>query len=213
MTVGKALEVWSVQALCDLGIFLSLLSAALHAADGYVARQFGSLALRMSTDLARALVLVVRDGALLLAVLIGLFHLNLDLMADIKIGLPFVPMATVVLLAALLVKLAGDAAAPGRARRIAGGLVVLGATLNFAGFVLVMEAPGAEYGFAGDSAWAALRALRSNLNPRLSVACFGVALPLVVLAPVVAALAARRGRSARSAARPSGGTDALGRLD
>jgi hypothetical protein len=50
------------------------------------------------------LYVLLRDGTLFVAVLLGFWTLNLDLMADIKIGLPFVPLGTVALAAALLLK-------------------------------------------------------------------------------------------------------------
>lgn len=48
--------------------------------------------------------MVLRDTTLFLAVLFGFFHFNLDIMSDIKVGLPFVPLGTAVLAVALLLK-------------------------------------------------------------------------------------------------------------
>lgn len=192
MTVAKALEVWSAQALCDLGIFLSLFSFLLEAARPNIERHLGGLSVRMSADFARTAYLALREGSLALAVAIGLFHLNLDLMADIKIGLPFVPMATVVLLAALLVKLSGTPLRADRRRRLTEGLVATGALLNLLGFVLVMEGPGAEYGLSPDSPLMHLVSWRSNANPRLAMACFVGAFALIVLEIAVVLVAVAR---------------------
>jgi hypothetical protein len=114
---------------------------------------------------------LAQEGSLLVAVLAGLVHLNLDLMADIKIGLPFVPLGTVALAWALLGKLGPDREAPA-ARRAVCLRVALGALLNLLGYVLVMEAPGSEYAAWATGPLQALKALRSNLNPGLAVLCF-----------------------------------------
>ncbi len=100
----KALEVWTAQTLCDVGILLSILSFILYLARPYFERVLRSLTLRVAADLWWVAYLVLRDGSLLVASLFGILYLNLDLMADIKVGLPFVPLGTAVMGAALVVK-------------------------------------------------------------------------------------------------------------
>ena len=84
MTTVKALEVWTAQTICDLGILLSLVSVLLHAGRPYFERILGRMTLRVAADLWWVMYVVLRDGTLFLALLFGLWHLNLDLMADIK---------------------------------------------------------------------------------------------------------------------------------
>lgn len=179
MSLSKELEVWTAQTLCDTGILLSLVAWGLHLARPYFERVLGRLTLRVASDLWWMLYLVARDGALLGAALLGLLTLNLDLMADIKIGLPFVPLGTVALVGALAAKVLWPTEdAPVLHRRML-GLVTLGAWLNGAGYVLVMEAPGAEYAAAQSPAWVWLRSLRSNANPALSTWTFLLACALL----------------------------------
>src|SRR5947207_958272 len=101
MTNAKALEIWSAQTLCDIGILVSILSFCLHVGRPYFERILSRFTLRVAADLWWVAYVVLRDGSLFLAFLFGLLNLNMDLLADIKIGLPFVPFGTVLMAAAL----------------------------------------------------------------------------------------------------------------
>lgn len=125
--------------------------------------------------------MVLRDGSLLIAALFGFWHLNLDLMADIKVGLPFVPLGTVLLSAALYVKVFRNAEDLNRSYRIATGLVTAGAVLNAIGWVLVMEGPGGEYEAAKTGFWRFMLSLRSNANPELATVTFYITIALMTL--------------------------------
>jgi hypothetical protein len=127
---------------------------------------------------------IFRDGTLLLAVIIGLFTLNPDLMADIKIGLPFVPLGTVALAAALVVKVFRNAEDVNKSFRLATWLVAIGLILNTIGFVFVMEAPGEEYNLGRMAFWQAMRSWRSNANPNLSMITFYISALLLSLLAV-----------------------------
>ena len=188
MTNLKALEIWTAQTICDVGILLSIVSALLHAARPYFTRVLGTLTLRVAADLWWLGYVVARDVTLFVALLCGLWTLNLDLMADIKIALPFVPLGTVVLAAALAAKVLFGTDAPGGVRRFAGVAVALAASLNLFGWVFVMEGPGDEYAAAASPFWATLRGLRSNLNPELSTATFVIAGTLLLLVGTISAI-------------------------
>jgi len=171
MPLEKALEAFSAQSLCDLGIFLSIFSFMLHLGRPTADRAFAGAVPKLAGAMTSGLYTVLEDGSLVLAVLAGFFHLNLDLMADIKIGLPFIPLGTVVLAWALLGKLQGRGPArPAHARR----RVAAGALLDPLGYVLRVEAPGSEYTTPGPGFPGSPRALRSNQNPELSILCFYV---------------------------------------
>ncbi|MBI2214779.1 MAG: hypothetical protein HYU52_14125 [Acidobacteria bacterium] len=179
MTTLKALEIWTAQSVCDVGILLSFVSLLLHLGRPYFERILGRLTLRVAADLWWLAYVVLRDGTLLVAALCGLWCLNLDLMADIKIALPFVPLATVALVIALALKVFGNAEDLNRRYRGVVLWVALAAFLNMIGYVFVMEAPGPEYAVARQPFWQAMRALRSNANPDLAVATFYVTLLLI----------------------------------
>lgn len=198
MTPAKALEIWSVQSLCDLGIVLSILSWLLHIGRPYFERIQARLTLRMAAELWWLGYIGLRDGALLIALLTGLFCLNLDLMADIKIGLPFVPLGTVALAGAVWCKVFRNAEDVNANWRASVRLAGIGALLNMLGFVLVMEAPGGEYEAAKTLFWRTMVSWRSNQNPGLATLTFYLtAATLAVLAIAAAVKAARLCREKR----------------
>jgi hypothetical protein len=181
MTTMKALEIWTAQTICDVGILLSIASALLHIGRPYFERILGRLTLRVAADLWWLAYVALRDGTLFLAFILGFWTLNLDLMADIKIGLPFVPLGTVVLGVALAVKVFCNAEDVTRARWIAAVLTTGGAALNTLGYVLVMEAPGHEYAAATTAFWRTAVSWRSNTNPALATATFYLSIGLLTL--------------------------------
>lgn len=93
MTILKSLEIWTAQAVCDGAIAFSIIAFLLHVARPYFERVYARLTLSVASDIWWLTYLVIRDGALFVSAVAGLWVLNLDLMADIKIGLPFVPFA------------------------------------------------------------------------------------------------------------------------
>lgn len=204
ITLPKGLEIWTAQSICDIGILLSVVAFLLHLGRPYFERILGRLTLRVGADLWWILYVLLRDGTLFLALLAGLLTLNLDLMADIKIGLPFVPLGTVAIAAALATKVfsnAEDVAAPGF--KLSFLLTGLGALLNALGYVLVMEAPGDEYSRFGSAGLRELSAWRSNANPDLATVTFYIAIALLAVIAAASTLKALGafGRAAREGKR------------
>jgi hypothetical protein len=93
-------------------------------------------------------------------------------MADIKMGLPFVPFGTVVLSLALVTKAFYSTGNVDRSFRISTYWVTCGALLNTMGYVLVMEAPRAEYADARTAFWKMMHSCCSNENPELATITF-----------------------------------------
>lgn len=176
MTNLKALEIWTAQTLCDIGILLSIVSLLLHIGRPYFERLLARFPLRVAADIWWLTYVVMRDGSLFGAVLTGFWVLNLDLLADIKVALPFVPLGTVLLSWALLLKVFRNAEDLNRTYLRVTGLVTAGAVLNAVGWVLVMEGPGAEYAAARTGFWRFMLSLRSNANPELATVTFYVAI-------------------------------------
>ncbi|KAB2881581.1 hypothetical protein F9K33_00575 [bacterium] len=172
METYKSLEIWTAQTLCDLGILASVISCLLHIGRPYFERILSRFTLRVAADLWWMMYVLLRDGSLFLAVLFGFLNLNLDLMADIKIGLPFIPFGTVALAAALAVKVFHNTEDINKAFRFTTYLVVIGGVFNIVGYVFVMEGPGSEYAVAQTAFWQTLHSWRSNKNPELSVMTF-----------------------------------------
>lgn len=185
--IPKGLEIWTAQTLCDIGILLSLVSFMLHVGRSYFERIQSRLTLRVGADLWWMMYVLLRDGTLFLALLAGLLNLNLDLMADIKIGLPFVPLGTVAIAVALVIKVFGNSEDLGaRGFKLSFLFVILGTVLNLLGYVLVMECPGDEYTKFGTMGLRSLEAWRSNQNPELATVTFYIAIALLAAIGAVA---------------------------
>jgi hypothetical protein len=192
MSTFNSLEIWTSQTLCNAGIFLSVFSFLLHIGWPYFERIPGSFSVRVAADLWRMVYVTFRDGSLLFAVLLGLFSLNLDVMADIKMGLPFVPLGTVALSIALVVKAFHKTKDQTRSLRVSTYWVICGALLNMIGYVLVMEAPVAEYDEARNAFWKMMRSCSSRENPELATMTFYATFLTLILIGGYAAIKAIR---------------------
>lgn len=172
MNTYKALEIWTAQTLLNTGILFSIISALLHIGRPYFERILSRMTLRVAADMWWLIYTILRDGLLFFAVLFIFLNVNLDLMADIKVGLPFVPFGMVVLVIALVIKVFRNTEDFNKLAKINNYIISLGAFLNFLGYVFVMEAPGDEYAVAKEPFWIFMKSLRSNLNPSLSTTVF-----------------------------------------
>jgi len=199
---GKDLEVWTLQTFCDAGILLSFTTFVLHVGRGYFERTVRQLQAKMAEEMWWVTYLLVRDASLFAAVLIGFLMLNPDIMADIKIGLPFVPLATVLMTWAGLVKLTSRGGGDIAARNWATTLLALAAASNTIGFTLVMEAPGNEYAHVKTAFWQAMRSLRSNANPDLAIWTFYVCFAAMVALVIAFMLRARKQAAAEESPLP-----------
>jgi hypothetical protein len=65
-STGKALEVWTAQTVCDLGILLSIVSFLLHIGRPYFDRILSRFSLRVAADIWWIVYIVLRDGTLFL---------------------------------------------------------------------------------------------------------------------------------------------------
>lgn len=192
METYKALEIWTAQTLCDIGILLSVVSFLLHIGRPYFERILGRFTLRVAADLWWLVYVILRDGSLFFAVLFGFLNLNLNLMADIKVGLPFVPLGTVALSVALVIKVFRNSEDVNKSFRISTYWVSLGALLNTIGYALIMEAPGEEYAAAKIAYWQLMHSWRSNENPELAAMTFYISFVLLIALGVFAAVKAMR---------------------
>lgn len=201
--IRKGLEAWTLQNLCDGAILLLFVALVLLVGRAYLDGVRHRLSLRVAREVWDVVADYGADLLLLVVVLIGLMIVNVDVMADIKVALPWVPLGFILAGIALAVR----ACHGGRAIRSASwwaalGLVALGSASAWFGFTFVMEAAGHEYLEDHPSAfWESLRNMRSDLNPELNMATFlwaGPALALVflwmMLASVVATVRGARHR-------------------
>jgi len=188
----KALEMWTLQNLCDTGILIGFLIVGLVAARGYLEIFKARLSLRVAIEAWETLIDLGADFLLLFVALIGLFITNTDIMADIKVAIPWVPIAFLLMGAALIIRaFYGGHKLGSRAWWIALGLIVFGCVLNWFGFTFVMEAPGDEYlNLPLADKLIALAHMRSNENPSLTMITFFVLAPLFALEFMWATIAA-----------------------
>lgn len=186
LEITKALEVWTLQSLLNLSILLGILAGGLALVQDYYRSLEARLSLRVSTELWRVGTILIVDGLLAAVVLVGYLVLNPDVLADIKVALPFQPAATVLFAWALCLRLFHGAHDPDhRSSRMAQRLILAGNALNMLGFTFVMEAASGEYlALHPSPLWTWIRThLRSNANPyglELAQATFFVCFPLLL---------------------------------
>jgi len=182
----KALEVWSAQSILDLGILFSIISALLHIGRPYFERILSRMTLRVAADLWWIAYVILRDGLLFFSVLFIFLNTNLDLMADIKIALPFVPFGMVLLVIALLIKVFGNTEDVNKLSIINNYIICTGAFLNLIGYAFVMESPGDEYAVTTQPFWIFMDSLRSNKNPWLATVVFYITFGMLIITFLVA---------------------------
>lgn len=191
--LGKALEVWTLQNLCDLAILAGFVALGLFAGRAYLERLKSRMSLRVATEMWESLADLGVDALLTAVALIGLLVTNMDIMADIKIGLPFVPLAFLLMTIALVVRLFhGGSVVGSKAWMVTLVLLGLGCLSNWFGFTFIMEGAGDEYLDLHKSSaalWNSFEHMRSNQNPDLAMATFVWACPGLLLTFVWAVVA------------------------
>ena len=166
--IAKGLEVWTLQTLLNVSIMLGFLSMGLILAQPYYDALKKHLTLRVSIELWNVFTVLLADIFLVLVVLIGFLILNPDIMADIKIAVPFVPAATVLFAIGLVLRLFYDGHQKKSPRfKTALWFVFTANLINIIGFSFIMEAPSGEYLSLHPSPfWTFIKThLRSNASP------------------------------------------------
>lgn len=182
--VAKALEVWTLQNLYNVTIMLGILALGVAPVQPYLDALEKKLTLRVSTELWAIFTVAVVDILLVIVVLVGFMVLNPDIMADIKIAIPFGPLATVLFAAALMLRLFHGGHEPAsRPFMNALWLMFAANVVAVIGFTFVMEAPAGEYLATHPSPfWTFLKTrLRSNANLELAQWTFLVLFPALML--------------------------------
>ncbi|HPA19297.1 MAG TPA: hypothetical protein PLU30_16240 [Verrucomicrobiae bacterium] len=196
--IAKALEIWTLQNLFNVSILCGILSASAVMVQRYLAALEKRLTLRVSIELWQVFAIGAADALLLATVLIGYLVLNPDIMADIKMAVPFCQIATVLFAAALVLRLFHDGHQRGNPNFTRSLQLMWAANvLNVLGFTIIMEAPSGEYLASHPSPfWTYIKThLRSNADPaglELSQATFYVCFPLLMAIAIWAAVAACR---------------------
>ena len=185
--IAKGLEIWTLQTLVNFSIFLGLFAMGLVLIQPYYFRLKNHLTLRVSIEWLETISVITADFFLALVVLIGFLVLNPDIMADIKIAVPFVPVATILFAIALIRRFfygAHDIRTPAGKKVL--WLLFWANLINIIGFSLIMEAPGERYLQLHSGAfWIFVKNyLRSNAAPyglELAHWTFYICFPVMIL--------------------------------
>jgi len=185
--IAKGLEVWVLQNLLNASILMGILVSGLLLAQGYYRELNRHLNLRVSRELWNLLTVLLADLLLAAMFLVGFVVLNPDVMADIKMAVPFYPVATLLFAAALILRLfKGGHEVGSPSFDWALRLTLAANFVNVIGFTFVAEAASGEYLATHPSPfWTYLKThLRSNADPiGLEVAqiTFLVCFPILLL--------------------------------
>lgn len=184
--ISKALEIWSLQSVLDIAIILGILSLGLAIVLKYYSSLEKYLTLRVSMEIWKLLTILFTDILLVIVVIVGFLILNPDIMADIKVAVPFVPLATVLFAIALVIRLFYDGHKPeSKNYNTSIWLIFIANLLNVIGFSLIMEAPGEEYlSIHPSTFWTYLQThFRSNAIPHgieLAQITFYICFPILI---------------------------------
>jgi len=181
--ISKALEIWILQSLMNFSIILGIIALGLAIVRLYYDSLEKRLTLRVSIELWDVITIMLVDILLVIVVIVGYFVLNPDIMADIKIAVPFVPTAAILFAVALVLRLfhgGHDVAHPNFIRSV--WLMLAANVINITGFTFVMEAASGEYlEKHPDAFWTFLKTkLRSNANLELSQITFWICFPVLM---------------------------------
>ena len=184
--IAKGLEVWTLQTLLNISIMVGLLALGFAMVQQYYESLKRFLTLRVSIEIWEVFTTLITDFFLVVVVIVGFLVLNPDIMADIKIALPFVPVATVLFAIALVLRLFRDGHRVGSKNFIPALWFMFAANMiNVIGFSLVMEAPSGEYLAIHPSPfWTFVKThLRSNAAPHgleLAQITFYICFPILI---------------------------------
>lgn len=181
--ISKSLEIWSIISTYNIALILLLLGALLHLAKGFYLDSRRYYRFNVSRDNWSILLNLIKDFSLFGAYGISLLLINPDMMADVKLPVPFFPLGIIFLGIALIYKTRGDMTQNPKSQKLFALFLILAVVTEYFGFILVTEAAPEEWvkeGFAGNF-WLSLRNLRSNLNPALTMRTFLFSFPALLI--------------------------------
>jgi hypothetical protein len=185
--IAKGLEVWILQNLLNASILVGIMASGLLLTQGYYRELNRHLNLRVSRELWNLTTVILADLALVVMFLVGYVVLNPDIMADIKMAVPFYPMATLLFTAALVLRLFKGGHEVGSFHFKWSLRLTLAANfINVIGFSFVAEAASDEYlAHHVSPFWTYLKThLRSNADPiglEVSQVTFYICFPILLL--------------------------------
>ena len=185
--IEKALEVWGLQNLLNISIMFGIIAFGLSIIQQYYKSLEKYFTLRVTIEIWKTLTILLVDLLLIIVVVVGYLILNPDIMADIKIAIPFVPIAVILFAIALILRLFHSGHNITNPNFIRSVWFMFAANLiNIIGFTIVMEAPSKAYLANHPSAfWMFIKThLRSNADPyglELSQLTFYICFPILII--------------------------------
>ncbi len=171
---SKGLEAWSLQNMVDSGVVFSFIALGMMACRAYLDSYKRRMTLRISSELWDMFIDLGTDLFLFGAALIGLLTCNPDIMVDVKIALPWLPLASLLMGIALILRsFHGGHKTQSKIWWAALVLIAVACLFNWFGFTFVMEGATDEYFPSGQPPlWQALHHMRSDMNRELSLTTF-----------------------------------------
>jgi hypothetical protein len=184
--IVKALEVWTLQNLLNFSIMLGILTLGFSIVQQYYKTLEKHLTLRVSVEIWQLTTAIIVDVFLVIIVIVGYLVLNPDIMADIKMAVPFVPIATILFTISFFLRIfhgGHEISNPNFMKSI--WFLSAANVINIIGFTFVMEAPSNEYLALHPSPfWTFIKTyLRSNASPHgleLSQVTFYICFPILM---------------------------------
>ena len=178
---SKGLEAWTLQNIVDGGMVLIFLALGMIISRAYLLSYKQRMNLRLSVEIWEVAVDISTDLFLLVPFLIGLLTTNPDIMVDIKIALPWFPLAFLFSGVALILRLFhGGSKLLSASWWGALFFTASAAVASWFGFTFVMEAATDEYfeHAVYPVWWQALYNMRSDINRDLGLTTFYWMTPL-----------------------------------
>ena len=173
-------SIWLETTIAVAMVFVSAMAFSLQIARGYFLRTLEKFTLRLGADIWWLSYVLIRDGLMFMAFVMGLMVFFPGTFQDYAMAVPFMPVSVVLFGSALVTKLYFDADENRTAFRVVTALVFGGAALWIFGTIFVTESPlqlaSLPSGVSADSGiWYTISStFSSQSNVDLSMATFSV---------------------------------------
>ena len=178
--LGSGGSIWLETTIAVAMVFVTAMAFSLQIARGYFLRTLEKFTLRLGADIWWLTYVLIRDGLMFMAFVMGLMVFFPGTFQDYSMAVPFMPVSVVLFGAALVTKLYVDADENRTAFRAVTALTFGGAALWIFGTIFVTESPlqlaSLPAGVSsGSGFWYAISNTFSSLsNVDLSMATFDV---------------------------------------
>ena len=173
-------SIWLETTIAVAMVFVTAMAFSLQIARGYFLRTLEKFTLRLGADIWWLSYVLIRDGLMFMAFIMGLMVFFPGTFQDYPMAVPFMPLSVVLFGAALVTKLYFDADESRRAFRAVTALVFAGTALWILGTIFVTETPLAlgslpsGVSSSGGLWYTVYNTFSSTTNVDLSMATFNV---------------------------------------